>query len=761
MAQAQSKLHNGTLFSFLRDSPLQPRTVEIGLCKLNCLLIASHLCLTAAKKPLDHFVEHNISYSSSANITKQELLKILSVVNFPIELLTHACIESFSSKLLVQQNEPIMRVCGTHVCRFINLCTMPLIIAMQLFQLYTVLPRITSVKELCKLSRPTMLTEALLIKAVLKFTSITNLAIKHPLCEVDDQIPTYMTFIMLLEVDSHPIVISNAFWHDALKDDQLASVFLGFLERWMEIRSLTGDDDQGVESTTPMLCLGFIRALNLTSWQVHKPALGFLSNSKSLKTMYKVAKEMFDFSKGNSSLSDTERADICMAATSFLAFRVYIISKESSTILSNQVTMPQPAELLEALTPLGPAWVQCAHCFINSKSSRFDSYNALAIVVDCALGEASQKVLDVYLQQIQPYSSTSERMLMAIFTAQESISTIIAIGAWILSTYSQDEDFITSKKALYDPIKVASKVNKVLCNITKKNVYVGRYPKTNVEMCEAGLKAVEAASNALIWAGKMPPRQILDIARRHPNHRIPSFEKADISHPTQSLLPDLHRAVYDILKGALMCSQYYGDIPGGDPSSQIAKKIGAATLKAFFAMESTPQEDWTSFIGLNFTNIKNQSYVSMPGIVMDPNPRLPYERPNSVFTTAIAPILATREPWLENAVRFNADPHIFAFRMQPPQAYGYCLRAQKTVEDAMKDVDEGGELQKKRAVARAYAMAMLQCGNVGCHAMLLPEQKSKLCSGCKVVRYCSEKCLKADWKKNHKIACKAIAAGRG
>jgi MYND finger len=252
----------------------------------------------------------------------------------------------------------------------------------------------------------------------------------------------------------------------------------------------------------------------------------------------------------------------------------------------------------------------------------------------------------------------------------------------------------------------------------------------------------------------------LEVAKKCPQRKMPPpFTMEDFKHPSECLAPSLHTAVVETLKGAFMCCPFHGSVPG-DPSSELARNLGATTLKAFYAMGVKAHEDWRHFAGVDFTSIMMQSYFTIPGLLRDPNILMPYERPNTIFETAIVPILACPEPWLEKGVKLDVGP-LTAFLPMPPQANHYMELCKQAYEDAMDGVLEGGTVQEGRAIARAKAMATLQCGYVGCRTVMLPGQKSRLCSGCKVVQYCSERCLKADWKKNHKIACKAIAAGRG
>ena len=63
-------------------------------------------------------------------------------------------------------------------------------------------------------------------------------------------------------------------------------------------------------------------------------------------------------------------------------------------------------------------------------------------------------------------------------------------------------------------------------------------------------------------------------------------------------------------------------------------------------------------------------------------------------------------------------------------------------------------------VKRVKALSHLQCANLECTTIFCSrweKKKSMVCSGCKCVRYCSEKCQKIDWRA-HKRACRLIAA---
>lgn len=61
------------------------------------------------------------------------------------------------------------------------------------------------------------------------------------------------------------------------------------------------------------------------------------------------------------------------------------------------------------------------------------------------------------------------------------------------------------------------------------------------------------------------------------------------------------------------------------------------------------------------------------------------------------------------------------------------------------------------ALRIAEGLAELRCANLTCPH--LPGQRGRLCSGCKLVRFCCPECSKQAWP-THKLACRLLAARR-
>ena len=72
--------------------------------------------------------------------------------------------------------------------------------------------------------------------------------------------------------------------------------------------------------------------------------------------------------------------------------------------------------------------------------------------------------------------------------------------------------------------------------------------------------------------------------------------------------------------------------------------------------------------------------------------------------------------------------------------------------------------QAQLAVDTAEALATRPCAHVCCTTIVGAREaespRGKLCSGCRVVRYCGAACQKADWRA-HKAACRELQRRRG
>jgi len=71
-----------------------------------------------------------------------------------------------------------------------------------------------------------------------------------------------------------------------------------------------------------------------------------------------------------------------------------------------------------------------------------------------------------------------------------------------------------------------------------------------------------------------------------------------------------------------------------------------------------------------------------------------------------------------------------------------------------------GQPDKAREIRTSKGLKAVICSNEPCSATARQKglQKLQACGQCKAIWYCSTKCQKEDWKKNHKKVCKPVVA---
>ncbi len=83
------------------------------------------------------------------------------------------------------------------------------------------------------------------------------------------------------------------------------------------------------------------------------------------------------------------------------------------------------------------------------------------------------------------------------------------------------------------------------------------------------------------------------------------------------------------------------------------------------------------------------------------------------------------------------------------------LQAHWQRADAPLEQQQAAQLELAQAAATRTSCAHLACPNVGATG-----RRGKLCTGCRVARYCCRACSVADWRAGHRAACRLLAAGR-
>ena len=87
------------------------------------------------------------------------------------------------------------------------------------------------------------------------------------------------------------------------------------------------------------------------------------------------------------------------------------------------------------------------------------------------------------------------------------------------------------------------------------------------------------------------------------------------------------------------------------------------------------------------------------------------------------------------------------------------IRIAHTKSKWLKQCDFGsfGRKQYIRKVIRLRNQSFVECGYYGCHSTEESSSRPfKICSGCKIVYFCSRRCQKKAWKIGHRQTCEAL-----
>ena len=478
---------------------------------------------------------------------------------------------------------------------------------------------------------------------------------------------------------------------------------------WDTMRPIPGPEKKSrFENRVTTYCLGITRVLqkSMIPADDHEDTIYSLTGPKSLMIMGMAGQDFMKASQNGAledgtQLDQEERIDLAVAGTTLLAFKVYIHTKHYSSI-PEHVVVPEPIDMLEALVPLSQAWVQCAICLATNTSQdhlassmTYIAYNALH---DCARGVLTR--LDV-----EKLKKPSEKMVIAVFKAQEAVSTMISIAAWIFVTFqSQDEeDFKKNKRWIFDIIAEAGKLNDVLTCISREYSVVSATVKKSAAACVQGLRAVECSSKALLWWLKISPVQLLDFTNEYcPLYRgindgmkISKVESSLLQKSLDDETADyyfpasLYQSIHNALAITLKCCPLY-EHGSTTVDGELEKLVGATMLKAFFAMEIKPENGWVDAMHLDVFSIRSESYANLMSTIF----AVAQESNLSTVTlpllkSAVLPILATNEPWLENALEYkNSD------QMMDYDEKVYVQFCKEMYENGMNEVVSGGEVQE-------------------------------------------------------------------
>ncbi len=94
--------------------------------------------------------------------------------------------------------------------------------------------------------------------------------------------------------------------------------------------------------------------------------------------------------------------------------------------------------------------------------------------------------------------------------------------------------------------------------------------------------------------------------------------------------------------------------------------------------------------------------------------------------------------------------------LSPAATVAAALQAHWQRADAAPGQQQAAQLELAGAAATRISCAYLACPNVGATG-----RRGKVCTACRVARYCCRACSVADWRAGHCTACRLLAAARG
>lgn len=595
LAQRVPKIQDGSLVNFLNRLPdLEDWEVGLGTRRFEILIATSSICTLVGFMLLTFAGKNKIDYVARTGITKEQLSIVLNFINIPLELFTldDGGMQALDAALFAKPNKssPIMDRFGQIFGKLLQFSYGPIDMAVELLQLFRQLP--AEVKNLRMLPRPRLLTEPNTLKAAVRLSQSMKNVHDSPLCNVQDiQLCKYTSLHVALEGRQHD-PISIPLWEILVKEYLFTGIFLTFLTNWRSMENYAEPPSRSV----PVKVFVFFRTLMLglggTGGMTRLETFKMLVSPHALKLMETTGLELLEYSKERS-LSEEERSEFCFAATSLLCFRTIIEAVGLIARLKDTGFSTLPTNLLKSLAPLSQAWVLCVHCSCTFKIDRIDYQKILGSMVTLAIRHVGHMLL-AEIERLKSSSNVTEKEFIALYTAQEAISTMVYASLWLFTTSytSNKRDFILTKKPLLDIVPPAVGIMDMMTRINTVNLEQGVVTQ-NAAVCEAGVKAVEAATKALLWSWNTSPIELQELdesAKIDPSNDVSGWGWEDLKDDL-SIAVVMHRLVGDTLRPTLWSAPLYKNSTPSGASAKLAKKVGAVALKAFYAMESKPHDD--------------------------------------------------------------------------------------------------------------------------------------------------------------------------
>ena len=109
----------------------------------------------------------------------------------------------------------------------------------------------------------------------------------------------------------------------------------------------------------------------------------------------------------------------------------------------------------------------------------------------------------------------------------------------------------------------------------------------------------------------------------------------------------------------------------------------------------------------------------------------------------------------EEACATNWSDELFEHTQPASARLAAALQAHWQEQDAAPERQQAAQLELAQAAA-----ARASCAHLACPNLEATGRRGKLCTGCRVARYCCRDCSVADWRAGHHAACRLLAGAR-
>ena len=276
---------------------------------------------------------------------------------------------------------------------------------------------------------------------------------------------------------------------------------------------------------------------------------------------------------------------------------------------------------------------------------------------------------------------------------------------------------------MYTPVRPAIEIASMISNIPRISIFKSEACESmRKKAMEASLGALETATKtASLFSTYLTPDE-LHLLLRNGDDPVVQFENVSF----------LNECFSQVLVFHLMILSHFRDVAPSEHGKLFVASGFLTFTQACAMLGCSVQGSWGTTI-----EILPELLASFDGFILD--------------------CLLPSDGWGLACLHSAAEkgPRVLIMSEEYQEASLAMLKSM--LETDMPNIDDTDPARLK---LRAQALGLRGCGNIKCTTLRPSSKKSfgKLCAGCQSVRFCGAKCQKADWKGNHKGACKQFQA---